>query len=110
MLHGQEKFCQRRATGETPWHRPQANPSGATGRGSAMLPSLPMGADVLVNTIKGNASLDQGGGSLRSSQRGGLKDAAANRGACILDLPGDLEIGGQESGVPEGTAIKHKGV
>ena len=57
---------------------------------------------------KVNTSLDQGEGSLCDSKIGGLKDAAANKVACILDLPGDLENDGQESGTPEGIARKRK--
>ena len=56
------------------------------------------GADTMANTAKGNTSPDRGGGRLCVSQRGGLKDAAANKGVCVLDIPGDLETGGQESG------------
>ena len=51
----------------------------------------------------------RGGVILRGSQRGGLKGAAANKGACVLDIPGDRETGGQKSGAPEGTSSKHKG-
>ena len=64
--------------------------------------------DALANTTKGNTSPDQGGGSFRGYQRGGLKDTTANKGVCVLDLPGDLETGGQESGAPEGTVSKRK--
>ena len=64
---------------------------------------------MLSNTAKGNTSPDRGGGSLCGSQIGGIKDAAANEGACVMDLPGDLETGGQESSAPEGTASKRKG-
>ena len=60
------------------------------------------------NTTKGNTSLDQGGGNLRGYPRGGLKGAADREGACVPDLPGDLETGGQKSGAPEDTASKHK--
>ena len=59
---------------------------------------------------EGNTSPDQGGGSLRGFQRGGPKDAADSKVVCVLDLPGDLKIGRQESGAPEGTAIKRTGV
>ena len=64
---------------------------------------------MLDNTTKGNTSPDRGVGSLRGSQRGGLKDATANEGACILDLPRDPESGEQESGAPEGTMRNCKG-
>ena len=40
---------------------------------------------------------------------GYLKDAAANKGVCVLDIPGDLEACRQKSGAPEGTASKRKG-
>ena len=33
----------------------------------------------------------------------------ANEVACLLDLLGDLETGGQKSGAPEGTLRKRKG-
>ena len=56
-----------------------------------------------------NTSPDQEGGSLRGSQRGFIKDAADNKGACVLDLPGDMKTCGQKSSTPEGTAIKQKG-
>ena len=34
-IHVKDQFCLRKATGDTPWHRSQANSSGAKGRGSA---------------------------------------------------------------------------
>ena len=64
---------------------------------------------MLTNTTNGNTFLDQWVGSLQGYQRGGPNDAAANEGACVLDLPGDLKNGGQEIGAPEGTAINRKG-
>ena len=67
--------------------------------------------DSLSNTAEVNTSPDRGGGgSLRDSQKGDLKDAAANEGVCVLDLPGELETCGQKSGAPEGTANTRKGV
>ena len=63
---------------------------------------------MLANTAKGNTSPDRGGGILRGSQRGGLEVAAANEGACVLDLTGDLETYGQKISAPEGIASKRK--
>ena len=51
----------------------------------------------------------EGGGSLRGSQMGYLKYAAANKGVCVLNIPGDLEACRKKSGAPEGTASKRKG-
>ena len=63
-----------------------------------------MGADSLANTAKGSASPDQGVSSLWSYQRGDHKDAAANKGVCILDIPGDIDTCRQKSSIPESTA------
>ena len=59
--------------------------------------------------VKDNKSPDREGGSLLGSQRGGLKGAAAKKGACVLDLPRDLETVGQKSSAPKGTSSKRKG-
>ena len=64
----------------------------------------------MANTTKGNTSPDLGGVSFFVSQRGVPKDTAANEGVWVLDLPGDLETGGQDSGATEVSASKRKGV
>ena len=65
--------------------------------------------DAFTNIDKCNMSPDRGGGSLCGSQRGGLKDTTSNEVVCVLDLSGDLETGGHESGASESTTSKRKG-
>ena len=58
------------------------------------------------NTAKGSANLEQGGSILHISKRGDHKDASANEGASVLDIPGELETSRQKRGAPEGTSGK----
>ena len=81
---------------------------------------------MLADPAKGRATPDQRGSIISGDQRGGYQYAAANEGAGVLDIPGDLEASGQAisttagtegeytggqagtSGVPEIVAICHK--
>ena len=58
------------------------------------------------NTAKCSATPYRGGISLHGSQREYHKDAMANEGAGVLDIPGDPETSGQKSGAPAVTEGK----
>ena len=61
-----------------------------------------MGADTLANSTKGGATPDQGESRLFGAQRGGHQDATSNKGAGILDIPGDLVASRHTSGTTVG--------
>ena len=65
-----------------------------------------MEAYSLYNSSKGSTTPDQGRSSLHRYQRGYHQDSVANKGAGVLDLPGDMETCGQKSGGLEGTVDK----
>ena len=64
--------------------------------------SLQTGANTLSDTTKGSATPGQRGSSLLRAQRGCNQDAGANKGAGVLDLPGELASRGQSSKTTEG--------
>ena len=64
---------------------------------------------MLANSIKGSATPYRGGGIIIGDQRGGRQDATANKGAGVLDLPGDLEASIQANGTTLGTVGERMG-
>ena len=58
---------------------------------------------------KGSAIPDQRGSSLLRYQRRGHQYDATNKGAGVLDIPGDLEASRQASGTIAGTEGEHMG-
>ena len=67
-----------------------------------------MEAYSLYNSSKGSTTPDQGRSSLHRYQRGYHQDSVANKGAGVLDIPGDLETSKHNSGTPAGTVGKRK--
>ena len=57
----------------------------------------------MADSTKGSATPDREGSILLGSQRGSHQDSADNKGAGVLDLPGDLAASGQAIGTTSGT-------
>ena len=64
---------------------------------------------MLVNIDQSRETPDQRGSSLHVTQRGVQQDAAANKGAGVLCIPGDLEASGQAGGSTVGTEGERTG-
>ena len=52
----------------------------------------------------------EGGGGIQCTQGIYVQDAAANDGASVLNLPGDLVTGRQTDGAPENREVQCDGV
>ena len=68
-----------------------------------------MDADLFDNSTEGSATPDRGGSILHGSQRLDHQDATANKGVCVLYIPGDLEDIRQNRGATAGTLGKRTG-
>ena len=106
-LHEQTQLFQRGDQGGTDEHRSVDGPGGDSRGRIAEERRVPKEEDILANQTTDSTTIDGGRSIVCNTQRGGGKDAAANEGASVLDLPGNLASRIQTDGTTENREGHH---